>query len=274
VPDRPLQQYRLRAGRSARDLAFPPAGYGDLVAQSYAVFSNLRAQGRIAPGTRFQQSLPTPFGVVAMFVRPHDIEAVLPHYQKALFAEVDDIVSRVPHGDLALQWDIALEVVAAIEGHTPGLLDIFPMERLAELVAAAADHVPAGVEIGLHFCYGNPGGKHIIEPRDLGNLVSFCNLIATETRRPLTWVHMPVPIARDDEPYFAALRDLRLPEATEFYLGLVHLADGIDGGTRRVVAAQRARQNFGIATECGFRYVSPDAVPRLLDLHRQMGFLA
>ena len=83
------------------------------------------------------------------------------------------------------------------------------------------------VELGLHFCYGNPGGKHIIEPRDLSNLVAFCNLIVPRIKRPLTWVHMPVPIARSDDSYFASLRDLRLSEATEFYLGLVHLDDGL-----------------------------------------------
>jgi hypothetical protein len=274
VPDRPIQQYRLKPGRSARDLAFTAPGYARLVARSYRIFSELRGQGRIAPATRLQQSLPTPFGVVAMFVRPQDVEAVLPPYQDVLLNEVNDIAARVPHHDLALQWDIAVEVIAAIEGHTPGLIDAFPIERLALLIAVASDRVPADVELGLHFCYGNPGGRHIIEPRDLTNLVAFCNLIAARIQRPLTWVHMPVPVARDDDAYFAALGDLRLPETSEFYLGLVHLADGIQGGTRRIAAAKRVRKGFGIATECGFRYVPTDAVPPLLDLHRQLGFLA
>jgi hypothetical protein len=58
--DRPIQQYRIKPGCSAADLKFGPAGYSTLVAESYRIFTDLRAQGRIAPGTRFQQSLPTP----------------------------------------------------------------------------------------------------------------------------------------------------------------------------------------------------------------------
>jgi hypothetical protein len=274
LPDRPIQQYRIKPGCTAADLKFPPAGYSTLVADSYRIFGELRAQGRIAPGTRFQQSLPTPFGIVAMFVRPQDIEAVFPRYQEALLAEVDDIVSKVPHQDFALQWDIAVEVIAAIEGHTPDLIRTFPMDRLAGLVAAAANRVPLGVELGLHFCYGNPGGKHIIEPRDLSNVVAFCNLVTARISRPVTWVHMPVPIARDDAAYFAALRDLKLSAATEFYLGLVHLADGMEGGARRIAAAREARPDFGIATECGFRYMPVESVARLLELHKQLGRLS
>jgi hypothetical protein len=274
VPDRPIQQYQIKPGRSAADLRFVPAGYATLVADSYRIFSELRGQGRIAPGTRFQQSLPTPFGIVAMFVRPQDIEAVLPHYQQALLEEVDDLVARVPHQDLALQWDIAVEVIAGIEGHAPGLSRAFPMDRLADLVAAAAQRVPPDVELGMHFCYGNPGGKHIIEPRDLRNLVTFCNLITARISRPVTWVHMPVPIGRDDDDYFAALPDLELPTATELYLGLVHLGDGIEGGARRIAAARKARPDFGIATECGFRYVQVESMPQLLELHKQLGRLS
>jgi hypothetical protein len=274
IPDRPLQQYRLKPGRSPNDLTFAPAGYASLVAESYRIFADLRDQGRIAPGTRFQQSLPTPFGVVGMFVRPEDVEAVLPFYQEALFAEVDDMVSKLPQHDFALQWDIAVEVVAAIEVQTPQLSRDFPMDRLAGLVTAAADRVPLDVELGLHFCYGNPGGRHIIEPRDLANIVAFCNLITARLTRPVTWVHMPVPIARSDDAYFAALRHLQLPAGTELYLGLVHLADGMDGGARRIAAARKARAEFGIATECGFRYAPVEAVPKLLDLHKQLARVA
>jgi hypothetical protein len=70
------------------------------------------------------------------------------------------------------------------------------------------------------------------------------------------------------------LRHLQLPEGTELYLGLVHLADGLDGGARRIAAARKARAEFGIATECGFRYAPVEAVPKLLDLHKQLARVA
>lgn len=272
-PDRLIRQYRIKKGRTAADIKFVPAGYGKLVAQSYDIFNCLRDEGKIRAGTRFQQSLPTPFSVVGMYFGTRDIEPVLPIYQHTLLAELEDILSAVPADELSIQWDVAVEVVGAIEGHTPGLSDLFPLSRLAWLVAAVANRVPEPVELGLHFCYGNPGGRHIIEPRNLFNVVSLCNEIVPLLRRELTWLHMPVPISRTDDSYFAPLRDLHLAQATEFYLGLVHLADGTEGARRRIAAAKKFRQAFGIATECGFRYVKEDSVPELLKLHREIGLI-
>ena len=45
-------------------------------------------------------------------------------------------------------------------------------------------------------------------------------------------------------------------------------------GARRIAAAREARPDFGIATECGFRYVPVESVPRLLELHKQLGRLS
>jgi hypothetical protein len=271
LPNRRVQKYRVRAGTSDQDIRFAPAGYSDIVASSYAVFRELRDAGTIAPGTRLQQSLPTPLGVVAQHFISEDVARVLPRFQDAHFADVQSMLAQIPHADFAVQWDVAVEVISAIEGQDPLLAELYPLDVLADLVACAIDIVPAEVEVGFHLCYGNPGGKHIIEPRDLSNIVPLANAIARNVHRPLNWVHMPVPIDRDDAPYFAPLRDLRLQDDTELYLGLVHLADGVEGGRRRIAAAAQARERFGVATECGFRYVAADDVPELLKLHRELG---
>src|ERR1700685_2584048 len=92
--------------------------------------------------------------------------------------------------------------------------------------------------------------------------------MAAGLRRPLNWVHMPVPRDRDDDAYFAPLRALRLPESTQLFLGLVHATDGIDGVRRRTAAARRSPPPFGIATECGFGRRPPQTVAALLELHR------
>ncbi len=267
--NRRIPHYRVKKGYTSQQIHFKPAGYAEIVRNSYAIFRQLKQDGKIAEGVRFQQSLPTPFGVMAQYIRK-DIETVLPSYEKTLFGELRQICSIVPLHELAIQWDIAVEVVGGLERHFPDLLDRFPMEQLAAFTARAADQVPEPAEMGLHFCYGNPGGKHIIEPRDLGTVVPFCNEIVSRIRRDVTWVHMPVPIERDDKPYFATLADLRLPPKTEFYLGLVHLRDGLTGGRRRIEAAKNFRKDFGVATECGFRYATPDSVPALLELHQQL----
>ncbi len=271
LPNRRVQKYRIRDGASAEEIRFAPAGYSDVVASSYAVFRELRDAGTIAPGTRLQQSLPTPLGVVAQHFKSEDVARVLPRFEEAHFADVRSMLARVPHADFAVQWDVAVEVISVIEGQDPLLAAQYPLDVLAGLVAAAIDIVPAEVEVGFHLCYGNPGGKHIIEPLDLSKIVPLANAIARKVHRPLNWVHMPVPIERDDPPYFAALSDLRLPDETELYLGLVHLTDGVDGARRRIAAATRAREHFGVATECGFRYVSVDDVRALLELHRELG---
>ena len=72
-----------------------------------------------------------------------------------------------------------------------------------------ASYIPAGAELGFHLCYGNQGQKHFIEPTDSGNLVRVANLMAAKIPRSLEWIHLPVPINRDDEAYFAPLADLK-----------------------------------------------------------------
>ncbi len=99
-------------------------------------------------------------------------------------------------------------------------------------------------------------------------MVALANAVFSNVTRPLKWVHMPVPRNRDDDDYFVPLRDLRLPSGTEFYLGLVHLSDGLAGATRRMAAAKRHVQNFGVGYECGLRSFSPETIWEMLALHK------
>ena len=52
-------------------------------------------------------------------------------------------------------------------------------------------------------------------------------------------MHMPAPRERTGEAYFAPLRDLRLQSETEFYLGLVHMPDGVDGTLTQSISPSR-----------------------------------
>ncbi|MGH7090463.1 MAG: hypothetical protein ACREFQ_16325, partial [Stellaceae bacterium] len=77
-----------------------------------------------------------------------------------------------------------------------------------------------------------------------------------------------VPIARDDDAFFAPLRGLTLAPETELYLGLVHAQDGVDGARRRMAAARRHAGAFGIGSECGIaRARTPDLVREFLRVH-------
>jgi hypothetical protein len=152
--------------------------------------------------------------------------------------------------------------------------ELFSVNDIAHMLERACNRVPKGVDVGIHLCYGNPGGKHIMEPADLSKLVDFSNRLFPLLERQLNWLHMPVPIARADDAYFAALQQLNLPQGTEFCLGLVHPGDGIEGASRRIAAGKKFMRKFGVATECGLRFFPPQSIASLLSLHRAAAALA
>lgn len=266
MPPYPL--WRMKPGMRPEDIRFAPVGYDRIARNSYAEFLAARREGAVAPGTKFQVSLPTPFATMGAFIIPEEVPALLPVFERHYFAEVDAIVRDIPAGDLAMQWDVAVEIVQSLEGVRSGLKENAPLPFLAAALGRAVARVPANVECGMHFCYGNPGGRHIIEPKDTATMVALGNAVFSNLTRPLSWLHMPVPKSRDDDGYFAPLKDLRLPPDTEFYLGLVHLSDGLAGATRRMAAAKRYAPYFGVGYECGLRYFRPETIGEMLALHK------
>jgi hypothetical protein len=177
------------------------------------------------------------------------------------------MVTVIPEQELSIQWDIAAEVTVM---ETPQLSHIFPKQELIGSLVRAVDHVPVRTEVGLHLCYGDPGGKHVIEPKDLSLLVELANAIKARARHPIAWLHMPVPLARTDAAYFAALQKLERAQDTDLYLGLVHLADGLKGAEMRIAAANSVVRDFGIATECGLGRRPKDRIPDIISLHAQI----
>jgi methionine synthase II (cobalamin-independent) len=138
------------------------------------------------------------------------------------------------------------------------------IERMQRLCAA----VPDDVELGLHLCYGDFGAKHFVEPKDAAKMVEFANTLAESIPHKLAYIHMPVPIERDDDMFHRPFRDLKLGDGTELFLGLVHAKDGVEGTRARLAAARRHAPQFGIATECGMaRARSEETVRALLKIH-------
>ena len=225
-------------------------------------------RARFPSGTRFQVSLPTPIAVVMTFTEPDAIQHIWPIYEKRLNEEVAEIAAAIPHRDLAIQWDIAAEICFVLEN--PEMVKVIPMEVLVASIARAGEHVPAEVELGLHLCYGDPGHKHVVEPKDTKLMVDFTNELVAAIKHPIAWVHMPVPREREDVAYFAPLKGLKIDPRTELYLGLVHRTDGVAGARRRLAAAKQVVTNFGVATECGFGRRPPETVPDLIELHREV----
>ena len=270
-----LRGVRVADGVNAADLTLEPLGYADAALRSWQTFVRLQRDGVISETSRFQVSLPTPLGVVGSFVREEDREVFEPVYEAALAAELDQILAAIPHDKLAIQWDAALEF-AMIEGSAYAerggkryewFEDVWA--GTTERLARQLDRVPGDVEVGVHLCYGDVAEKHFVEPADAANLTSFANRLTAATERQITWLHLPVPIERDDATYFAPLSELAIDATTELYLGLVHREDGVAGAERRIAAAQaHVIREFGVATECGFGRAPEGAAVPLFETHR------
>ncbi len=257
-------KYRVRAGVSPKDVVIAGLGYAAVACESYAVFRRLRDQGRLPRPARFQVGLPTPLAFAFAFFSLGSQAVAAQAFGRALDRELREILAAIPAEDLAIQWDVCPEIFAW-EGRPVYLDD--PRPATLDRLGALGDQVPAAVELGYHFCYGDFNHRHSIEPRDAAIMVEMANGIFERIDRPVEWLHMPVPRDRDDLAYFAPFNQLRLPSETMLYLGLIHATDGVDGARRRMAAANKVVTNYGVATECGFGRRPVDTVSALLSLH-------
>lgn len=264
----PPPRMRLKPGVDPRSVHLGSIGYLEEAKASYAVFRKLRAEGVVPQGVRFQVSLPT----TAAFLNAHIVyaqhEPIETLYRDALLKEVGAICAAIPHEDLTIQWDVSTEM-----GQWEGVRHAYFADVKAGIIERLRMHceaVPAGVELGIHLCYGSYGNRHWKEPDDTANMVQVYNGLATSVRRPIDYVHMPVPVNRADDAYYAPLEALRLRPETRLFLGLIHDSDGAEGTRRRIAVAERHVRDFGIATECGFGRRDPATIPGLLRVHQEV----
>jgi hypothetical protein len=271
-----LRPVRIADGATADDVRLPSLGYAAAAIESYQAFRALREAGVVPAGVRFEVALPTPAAVTAVFVVPEDRASFEPVYEAALARELDELLAAIPHGDLAIQWDTAVEFMFLEAGGYEGAFAATAQHWFGDDVWTAvidravgqASLVPADVEVGFHLCYGDAGEEHFVQPTDAANLVRFANALTERAPRAITWIHLPVPIERDDADYFAPLADLRLQDDTELYLGLVHREDGPEGARRRIAAAAPYVAEFGVGTECGIGRAPEGTAVSILETHR------
>ncbi len=262
----PPRILKLKPG-AAGPAVFPPTGYAEAALQSHRIFARLKAEGRIGQETRFQVGLPTALGVIAVFMEPDGQRIAEPAYRRRLIEDIDRIAAGIPSRKLAVQFDVP-EEIAVWENHNTVFVER-PREQIVDKLVELMARVPAGAELGLHLCYGDISHKHWKEP-DLGLMAAFTNAVVAKLRRPLDYVHMPIPRHWIEPTRFEKLRDFRLAPETKIYLGLVHLTDGVEGARRRIAAAEHHRADFGIAASCGLGRRNPADIPRILALHREV----
>jgi hypothetical protein len=273
----PRRRYRLKPGRSLADFRIDDLFYADYARQSYATFRRMRDAGRIAAGTRFQVDLVPAHSVLWLYVVDELQAGIDPIYNAALGREIDKLAAAIPHGDLAIQFDVASAVFARLQRDETGAYGASKdamAAKFTDILATLANRVPADIELMFHFCYGDANHRHVVEPRDMGDMVAMANRLRRAVTRPIALIHMPVPRDRSDDAYFAPLARLDLGPETELCLGLVHYTDGLEGVKRRLAAAARHVTDFAIGTECGFGRRPPETIPALLRLHAEASDLA
>ena len=179
-------------------------------------------------------------------------------------------MAAVPPADLAVQWDVAVEI---------GMLERAPdsFDMVVAALARHLDHPPPELPVGVHLCYGDAGHRHFMQPTSLATQVQLTNALTQRPGRPPAWVSFTVPQDRADEDYFAPLAELRSPAGTEIYFALVpyHPDDQPPGHTAAQVRLidrhlPATAGPWGVCTECGMGRAERADVPRLLDLHRQI----
>ena len=267
------KRYRLKAGASIGDVRFDNIFYADHAIKSYDVFAELKRQGVVPAQVKFQVDLVPAHSVIWLYVQEDLHPAVDKLFNDAVLREIDKIAAAIPHDQLAIQFDIASAVFARLERNQPtsyGKTKLEMQETFAGIVVRLANHVPAGIDLMFHFCYGDAGHRHVVEPTDMGDMVEFANRLTARVTRPIQLIHMPVPRDRSDDAYFAPLQRLSLKPATELCLGLVHYTDGVAGTRQRLATAKKYAKAFSIGTECGFGRRDPATLSELLRIHAEV----
>jgi hypothetical protein len=287
VPVRPLDfavgyeqlpQLRLADGVDPSDAAWPDLGYAGAYLGSYPVFAALREQGVIPAGVRFQVEYPTPLASISAYIVPEQWQELLGSYERAMFADLDQLLAAIPHDEVAVQWDVAAEFGILEDAFAPGGAQAF--DAIIAGLARCIDQVPAGVPAGLHLCYGDYSHQHFKQPESLALQVRVLNAVTAASQRPVSFVSFTVPQYQREEGYFAPLCELTSGAGTELNFALVpyHVAEQEPGTTDaqvRLIDATLAgspggRRDWGICTECGMGRAGRDEIPGLLDLHRQI----
>lgn len=262
---------KLRPGVDAAQVEFGDLGYAAAASRSFDAFRAAQAAGDVPQDVRFQVSLPTPLANATAWLQFNaEFPELNARYERAMLAELGNIVAEIPHDRLAVQWDVCFEV-CMYEGWMPMPAGV-TRESIADHLVRISDALPAEVQIGYHFCFGDFRHEHFGRPDDLGNLVALAQTFLPRVRRPVHFIHLPVPIDRDDAAYFAPARDLPIPAEAEMYVGLLHFRDGADDARRRIDAAGGVFERFGVATECGLGRRPPGRgggsdLSQLLELH-------
>jgi len=215
---------------------------------SYRRFADLREQGVIGAGLRFQVGLPFPSSALNAFKADYAVNYPIAErgFENLVARELQRLTTEIPPQDLAIQWDMAYEpqdiegVIAWTEGDA--------WERFAGPARRLTPLIGEEVLVGYHLCYGTFPEWPMYETQDLSVLVRMANYAVAESGRAVDWLHLAGPryLRSEDERFFAPLSELN-PGPARVFLGIVLPLDGAPGlrrrhATARPTAAERRRR--------------------------------
>ncbi len=262
-----FEQVRFKDGVDLSTVVFD-TGYAEDAIRNFPTFEKLQADGTIPADVKYQICMATPLAITYMFVSKHARADFLPRYAQHLADEVASIMAELPHDKISYQWDVCQEVLMW-EGYLSQEEHPNYKTEIIDSLSSLSALIPDDVEFGYHLCYGSPADEHLILPKDMGNLVEMANGIAANAKRPIQYIHVPVPEDRDDEAYFTPLKDLKLGDGTEFYIGCVHAGQS-EGNANKLAMAQKFTTVHGVGAECGLGRGNPDLLDDVLDQHRRL----
>ncbi|MGH3191297.1 MAG: hypothetical protein ACRDPY_45205 [Streptosporangiaceae bacterium] len=270
-------QLQLADGVDPAEMTWPNLGYADAYLASHKTFVALREQGIVPEGVRFQVEYPTPMASIGAYIVADQQATLLPSYEQAMFADLDRVLAAIPPGEVAVQWDVAVEFGVLEEAFGPGGAQALDM--IVAALVRCIDQVPAEVPVGLHLCYGDYGHAHFKQPESLALQVRVLNAVAAAASRPVSFVSFTVPQYQRGGAYFAPLADLA-DHGIELNFALVpyHPAEQAAGTTddqvrlidEALASSPGGRRDWGVCTECGMGRVDRADVAALLDLHREI----
>ena len=263
--DMPVPLYRLRAGRTARQIKLGPYGYGENARSAYEAFRRLKDEGKVPASTRYQVTLPGP-GTTA-YVIQMDAADLLPLAREALLRESEAVMREVPADELCIQLDVAMEAEHEEYLRRPQDFDTpvqkvfhWTHDQMAESVAWLADRIPPAVELGFHICsiwhHWPKGGQ------DNAVLVETANALSARISRPISYIQIPIIPEHDAPAHYAPFKTLKLHPETRLNLGLINLCDGVEGAKRRMALAKGAVAEFGVSFYCGLGMPPVDPLSR------------
>ena len=239
-------------------------GYTRDAINSYFVFRQLKKDGVVPEHVRFQVCLPLTYSAVGnYFPETEDLEKVVPGMTSALTAEVSEMLRHIPAGELAIQWDLAIENRFVEEHLARGDIEAARAEvrRLARPAAEVCAVIPDEAHVGYHSCFGTLNGWPTRQPKDMTGTVLLLNAMMEATARSVEFLHFPTAGPTDDG-YFSPLRDLDAGNA-RIYVGAIHHLHGSGGMRAQLDVVRSMLPEFGLAAPCGFGR-TPERPGRLL----------